>query len=159
VLGRAEVVPTDTDYTVVIDYAHTPDSMEKILRATRPGTPGRLIALFGAGGDRDATKRPIMGRVGAELADICVITSDNPRSEDPQSIIDQVMEGAKGQKAQLHMVPDRREAIAFAMGMAKAGDTLLLLGKGHETYQEIGGVQLHLDEREEVARILKEQKK
>ncbi|MBR5245113.1 MAG: UDP-N-acetylmuramoyl-L-alanyl-D-glutamate--2,6-diaminopimelate ligase [Clostridia bacterium] len=159
VLGRAEVVPTDTDYTVVIDYAHTPDSMEKILRATRPGTPGRLIALFGAGGDRDATKRPIMGRVGAELADISVITSDNPRSEDPQSIIDQVMEGAKGQKAQLHMVPDRREAIAFAMGMAKAGDTLLLLGKGHETYQEIGGVQLHLDEREEVARILKEQKK
>jgi UDP-N-acetylmuramoyl-L-alanyl-D-glutamate--2,6-diaminopimelate ligase len=159
VLGRAEVVPTDTDYTVVIDYAHTPDSMEKILRATRPGTPGRLIALFGAGGDRDATKRPIMGRVGAELADICVITSDNPRSEDPQSIIDQVMEGAKGQKAQLYMVPDRREAIAFAMGMAKAGDTLLLLGKGHETYQEIGGVQLHLDEREEVARILKEQKK
>ena len=159
VLGRAEVVPADTDYTILIDYAHTPDSMEKILRATRPGTPGRMIALFGAGGDRDASKRPIMGRVGASLADICVITSDNPRSEDPQTIIDQVMEGARGQSAELHMVPDRREAIAYAMALAKAGDTLLLLGKGHETYQEIGGMKLHLDEREEVARILAEQKK
>ncbi len=158
VLGRAEVVPTETDYTILIDYAHTPDSMEKILRATRPGTPGRLIALFGAGGDRDATKRPIMGKVGASMADICVITSDNPRSEDPQSIIDQVMAGAKGHGAALHMVPDRREAIAYAMNLAKAGDTLLLLGKGHETYQEIDGKQLHLDEREEVARILMEQK-
>ena len=159
VLGRAEVVPADVDYTILIDYAHTPDSMEKILRATRPGTPGRLIALFGAGGDRDAGKRPIMGKVGATMADICVITSDNPRSEDPQTIIDQVMEGARGYSAELHMVPDRREAIAYAMALAKAGDTLLLLGKGHETYQEIGGKQLHLDEREEVARILMEQKK
>ena len=159
VLGRAEVVPADVDYTILIDYAHTPDSMEKILRATRPGTPGKLIALFGAGGDRDATKRPIMGSVGASLADICVVTSDNPRSEDPQTIIDQIMEGAKGKQAELHMVPDRREAIAFAMSIARAGDTLLLLGKGHETYQEISGTQFHLDEREEVARILAEQKK
>lgn len=159
VLGRAEVVPADVDYTILIDYAHTPDSMEKILRATRPGTSGRLIALFGAGGDRDAAKRPIMGKVGATMADICVITSDNPRSEDPQAIIDQVMEGTRGHSAQLHMVPDRREAIAYAMSLAKAGDALLLLGKGHETYQEINGTQLHLDEREEVARILAEEKK
>ena len=159
VLGRAEVVPADTDYTILIDYAHTPDSMEKILRCVRPGTPGRVIALFGAGGNRDAAKRPIMGQVGGMLADICVLTSDNPRDEDPLEIIRQVESGAKGHHAKLHIVPDRREAIAYAMQLAKKGDALLLLGKGHETYQEIGGKQLHLDEREEVARILQEQKK
>jgi UDP-N-acetylmuramoyl-L-alanyl-D-glutamate--2,6-diaminopimelate ligase len=159
VLGRAEVVPADTDYTILIDYAHTPDSMEKILRCVRPGTPGRVIALFGAGGNRDAAKRPIMGQVGGMLADICILTSDNPRDEDPLEIIRQVETGAKGHHAKLHIVPDRREAIAYAMQLAKKGDTLLLLGKGHETYQEIGGKQLHLDEREEVARILQEQKK
>lgn len=159
VLGRAEVVPADTAYTILIDYAHTPDSMEKILRAIRPGTPGRLIALFGAGGDRDTTKRPIMGRVGASLADICVITSDNPRSEDPRAIIEGILEGARDRQARIHVVPDRREAIAFAMDLARQGDTLLLLGKGHETEQEINGRREHLDEREEVARILADRKK
>lgn len=159
VLGRAEVVPTGTDYTILIDYAHTPDSIEKILKAARTGTTGRLIALYGAGGDRDRSKRPLMGRSGASLADICVITSDNPRTEDPQTILDQVLEGAKGQKAKLYTLIDRKEAIAFAMNLAKKGDVLVLMGKGHETYQDVGGKKVHLDEREEIARILAEQKK
>ena len=159
VLGRAEVVPTDTEYTLVIDFAHTPDSIDKILRTLRLGTRGRLIALFGAGGDRDRGKRPIMGKTGAALADICVITSDNPRTENPQSIVDQVVEGTKGQKAVVHTIVDRKEAIAFAMNLAQPGDVVALLGKGHETYQDVGGKKIHLDEREEIARILKEKKK
>ena len=153
VKGRAEVVPIPEEmgYTVLIDYAHSPDSMENILKTVRGFAEGRIISLFGAGGDRDKTKRSIMGGVGAELSDICVITSDNPRSEDPMQIIADVSAGAVGKKAKITVVCDRKEAIAYALSIAKEKDVIVLLGKGHETYQEIKTGKIHLDEREEIA--------
>ena len=153
VKGRAEVVPIpeDADFTVLIDYAHSPDSMENILKTVRGFAEGRIISLFGAGGDRDKTKRPIMGGIGADLSDICVITSDNPRSEDPMHIIAEVSAGAMGKRAKINVVCDRREAIAYALSIAQKDDVVVLLGKGHETYQEISTGKIHLDEREEIA--------
>ena len=153
VKGRAEVVPLPegTGYTVLIDYAHSPDSMENILKTVRGYAQGRIISLFGAGGDRDKTKRPIMGDIGASYSDICVITSDNPRSEDPMQIIAEVTKGTKGKKAKINVVCDRREAIAYALSIAKENDVIVLMGKGHETYQEISTGKIHLDEREEIA--------
>ncbi|MBQ2865896.1 MAG: UDP-N-acetylmuramoyl-L-alanyl-D-glutamate--2,6-diaminopimelate ligase [Clostridia bacterium] len=153
VKGRAEVVwlPEDTGYTVLIDYAHSPDSMENILKTVRGYAQGRVISLFGAGGDRDKTKRPIMGGVGAAYSDICIITSDNPRSEEPMQIIADVAAGAMGKKAQVNVVCDRREAIAYALSIAKENDVIVLMGKGHETYQETAAGKIHLDEREEIA--------
>lgn len=153
VKGRAEVVsiPEEMGFTVLIDYAHSPDSMENILKTVRGFAEGRIISLFGAGGDRDKTKRPIMGSIGAELSDICVITSDNPRSEDPMQIIADVSAGAVGKKAKITVVCDRKEAIAYALSIAKEKDVVVLLGKGHETYQEIKTGKIHLDEREEIA--------
>lgn len=152
--GRAEIVPTGREFTVMIDYSHTPDSMENILRTVRGYAKGRVIGLFGAGGDRDKEKRPIMGRIGAEGCDVCIVTSDNPRSEDPQAIIRDILSGMDG-KARPKVIVDRREAIAWAVQNARKDDIILLMGKGQETYQEIGGQKLHLDEREEVARALK----
>lgn len=151
VKGRIEVVPTDTDYTVIIDYAHSPDGMENVLRAVRGFAAGRVIALFGCGGNRDKTKRPIMGKTGGSFADICVVTTDNPRNEEPQSIIDDILPGLEGCPAEVHVVVDRREAIRYALDLAQPGDVVVLMGKGHETYQEVRGVKLHLDEREEIA--------
>ncbi len=153
VKGRAEVVPIPEDkgFTVLIDYAHSPDGMENILKTVRGFTKGRLISVFGAGGNRDKTKRPKMGRIGAELSDICVITSDNPRKEEPMSIISEVVAGATGKKSRIIVVEDRRKAIAKALSIAKPDDVVVLLGKGHETYQEISTGKIHLDEREEVA--------
>ncbi len=152
VKGRAEVVPTPADYTVVIDYAHSPDSVQNILKAVRGFAKGRVIALFGCGGDRDRTKRPLMGKAAAELADFCIVTSDNPRSEDPRAIIEEILPGMKGAKSSVTVIDDRRAAIVHALDSAKAGDVVVLMGKGHETYQEIDGVKHHLDEREEVAK-------
>ena len=151
--GRAEIVPTGRDFTVMIDYSHTPDSMENILRTVRGYAKGRIVGLFGAGGDRDREKRPLMGRVGAEYCDVCIVTSDNPRSEDPQSIIDQILAGMDS-KVHPKVIPDRREAIAWAVKNARKDDIIVLMGKGQETYQEIRGEKLHLDEREEVAKAL-----
>ncbi len=151
VKGRIEVVPTGTDYTVIIDYAHSPDGMENVLRAVRGFAEGRVIALFGCGGNRDKTKRPIMGKTGGDNADVCVVTTDNPRDEGPQSIIDDILPGLEGCPAEVHVVVDRREAIRYALDLAKPGDVVVLMGKGHETYQEVRGVKLHLDEREEIA--------
>ncbi|MBQ9535786.1 MAG: UDP-N-acetylmuramoyl-L-alanyl-D-glutamate--2,6-diaminopimelate ligase [Clostridia bacterium] len=155
VKGRAEVVPTDTDYTVIIDYAHTPDGINSILKAVRGFAKGRVVALFGCGGDRDKTKRPLMGKAAADNADVCIVTSDNPRSEDPKAIIDDILPGVRDSKAQLHVIEDRREAIAFALKNARPNDVIVLMGKGHETYQEIKGKKLHMDEREIVAELLK----
>ena len=150
--GRAEVVPTPgKDYTVLIDYSHTPDSLENILKTVRGFCKGRVIAVFGCGGDRDPIKRPIMGRIGAERSDVVVITSDNPRTEDPMKIIDQIMVGVKEYDTPCTVIENRRQAIRWAMDHAKAGDVIVLAGKGHETYQEIGHEKFHLDEREEVA--------
>ena len=152
VKGRAEVVPTPgKDYTVLIDYSHTPDSLENILRTVREFARGRVIAVFGCGGDRDPIKRPIMGKIAAELADFVVVTSDNPRTEDPMAIIGQILEGIPETMTEKTVIENRRQAIRGAMEQAQAGDVIVRAGKGHETYQEIGHEKFHLDEREEVA--------
>ena len=151
VKGRVEVVPVPTAYTVIIDYAHTPDALENILTTARDFTAGRLICVFGCGGDRDRGKRPLMGAVAAELADLVVVTSDNPRTEGPEDIIEDILPGMEGMDTQCHVEPDRPEAICWALSQARPGDVVVLAGKGHETYQEINGVQYHLDEREVVA--------
>ncbi len=154
VKGRVEVVPTPgKDYTILIDYAHTPDGLENVLSSVKDFCQGRLIAVFGCGGDRDPVKRPIMGRIGAEIADIAVITSDNPRSEDSHAIIEDVLRGVTD-RSNCAVVENRVEAIHYAMDIAQKNDIIVLAGKGHETYQEIKGVKNHLDEREEVAKYL-----
>lgn len=158
VKGRVEVVPTPgTDYTVLIDYAHTPDSLENVLKSVRGYCKGRLIAVFGCGGDRDATKRPIMGEIGARLSDIAVVTSDNPRTEDPNKIIADILKGIPDQ-TNCVIEENRRAAIRKAMDLAEKDDIIVLCGKGHETYQILGTKKTHLDEREEVAQHLNQQK-
>lgn len=153
--GRMEVVPTPgKDFTVLIDYAHTPDALENVLKSVRGFCRGRLLCVFGCGGDRDPLKRPIMGRIGAELADLAIITSDNPRTEDPAEIICQICQGADKTGRHYQVVENRREAIRWAMVHAKKDDIIVLAGKGHETYQIIGKEKTHLDEREEVAKAL-----
>ena len=155
VKGRIEVVPTPgTDYTVLIDYAHTPDGLENVLKSVRDFCKGRVISVFGCGGDRDPIKRPIMGEIGVKLADFAVITSDNPRTEDPMAIIRDILKGVKPEHGGHIVVEDRRAAIRYAMDIAKKDDIIVLAGKGHETYQDIGGQKHHLDEREEVANHL-----
>ena len=157
VKGRVEVVPTPgKDYSVLIDYAHTPDGLDNVLRSVREFCKGRLIAVFGCGGDRDPIKRPIMGRIGVELSDVAVITSDNPRTEDPNAIIDDILKGVNEEMGQFVVEPDRRKAVRYAMDIAQKDDIIVLAGKGHETYQEINKVKYHLDEREEVAAHLEE---
>jgi len=151
--GRAEIVPTGREFTVMIDYSHTPDSMENILRTVRGYAKGRIIGLFGAGGDRDREKRPIMGRIAQDNCDLAIVTSDNPRSEEPEAIIADILAGMDS-KARPKVIPDRREAIAWAVKNARKDDIIVLMGKGQETYQEILGVKHHLDEREEVAKAL-----
>ena len=152
VKGRVEVVPTPgKDYTVLIDYSHTPDSLENILRTVKGFAKGRTVALFGCGGDRDRTKRPIMGSVAAELADFVVVTSDNPRTEDPEAIIADILPGLEGTDTPCQVICDRVEAIRWAMDHAQPGDVIALCGKGHETYQEINHQKFHMDEREIVA--------
>ena len=159
VKGRVEVVPTPgEDYTILIDYAHTPDGLENVLSSVRGFCRGRLISVFGCGGDRDPIKRPIMGEIGARLADIAIITSDNPRTEDPEAIIRDITPGADKAGKPYEVVVDRRAAIRHAMEIAKKDDIIVLAGKGHETYQEIMGVKHHMDEREIVAEILEEKK-
>lgn len=155
ICGRAEIVPTGRDFTVMIDYSHTPDSMENILRTVRGYARGRVVGLFGAGGDRDHAKRPIMGRIAGELCDLCVVTSDNPRSEEPEAIIRDILQGMSP-KYKYKVIPDRREAIAWCVKNARKDDIIVLMGKGQETYQEIRGVKHHLDEREEVRRALED---
>ncbi len=155
VKGRVEVVPTDTDYTVLIDYAHSPDGVENVLNTVKGFAKGRVIALFGCGGDRDKTKRPKMGAIAAKLANYCVVTSDNPRTEEPEAIINDILEGMKGVKTPVRVIPDRTEAIHWALTHARKNDVIVLMGKGHETYQEINHVKHHMDEREIVDGFLK----
>ena len=155
VKGRVEVVPTDGDYSILIDYAHTPDALENVLKTLKPLTRGRLIALFGCGGDRDRGKRPIMGRIAAENADLCVVTSDNPRTEDPQAIIDDITAGMKESSTPTKVICDRIEAIGWAIDNVRPGDVILLAGKGHEDYQVVGHEKHHMDEREIVAACLR----
>lgn len=157
VKGRVEVVPTPgKPYSILIDYAHTPDGLENVLRSVRDFCKGRLIAVFGCGGDRDPKKRPIMGKIGVQLSDIAIITSDNPRTEDPMAIIADILKGVKKEFGEYIVMEDRRSAIRYAMDIGEKNDIIVLAGKGHETYQDIGGRKLHLDEREEVAQYLRE---
>lgn len=156
VKGRVELLKTDTDFGVIIDYAHTPDGLEKALNAVRGFTKGKVITLFGCGGDRDKTKRPKMGRMATDLSDVVVVTTDNPRTEDPEEIIKDILIGVVGSKAEVISITDRTEAIKYALSIAKAGDTILLAGKGHETYQVIGTERVHYDEREVVFKALEE---
>lgn len=151
VKGRVEVVPVPRAYTVIIDYAHSPNALENILMTARDFTAGRLICLFGCGGDRDKTKRPIMGAIAQELADLVVVTSDNPRTEDPQAIVSDILAGMDQEQDRVHVELDRRTAISWALERGQPGDVIVLAGKGHETYQEISGIQYHMDEREIVA--------
>jgi UDP-N-acetylmuramoyl-L-alanyl-D-glutamate--2,6-diaminopimelate ligase len=146
--GRFEPIDEGQGFAVLVDYAHTPDSLENVLRAARRLTEGRVISVFGAGGDRDRDKRPKMGRAGAELSDFVVITSDNPRSEDPEAIVAEVKSGAEGE-ARVEVEVDRRKAIAQALAYAKAGDTVVIAGKGHEQGQEFeDGRKIPFDDRE-----------
>jgi len=152
VKGRIEVVPTPgKDFSVLIDYAHTPDGLENVLSSVRGFCKGRLISVFGCGGDRDPMKRPIMGQIGVTHSDIAIITSDNPRTEDPMAIIEDILKGVNPELGEYIVMEDRRAAIQYAMDIAKKDDIIVLAGKGHETYQDIGGHKHHLDEREEVA--------
>ena len=154
VKGRVEVVPTPgKDYTILIDYAHTPDGLENVLSSVKDFCQGRLIAVFGCGGDRDPIKRPIMGKIGVDIADLAIITSDNPRTEAPAAIIRDIVAGV-GDAKNYEVVENRPNAIKYAMDIAKKDDIIVLAGKGHETYQEIMGVKHHLDEREIVAEYL-----
>lgn len=156
VKGRVEVVPTPgKDYTILIDYAHTPDGLENVLSAVRGFCKGRLIAVFGCGGDRDRTKRPIMGEIGVRLADLAVITSDNPRTEEPNAIIRDILAGV-GERKNYVAIENRVQAIHYAINIAQKDDIIVLAGKGHETYQEVMGVKNHMDEREIVAQYLEE---
>ena len=134
VKGRIEVVPTpSTPFTVLIDYAHTPDALENILRSVRRFCKGRVIAVFGCGGDRDPLKRPIMGKIGVDNADFVVFTSDNPRTEDPYAILQDILAGAEGTKTPYYVEENRRAAIRWAMDHAEKDDIIVLAGKGHET--------------------------
>ena len=158
VKGRVEVVPTPGDYTMLIDYAHTPDALENVLNAARGFARGRVVALFGCGGDRDRTKRPLMGAIAARLADFVIVTSDNPRTEEPGGIIRDILTGMKGTDTEYVVVENRVEAIHYAIDHARPGDVIILAGKGHETYQIIGREKRHLDEREVVAEYLSQRK-
>lgn len=154
--GRAEVLDTETAYMVVLDYSHAPAALENILTTIKEFVKGRLIVLFGCGGDRDRAKRPIMGKVAGEHADYAILTSDNPRSEDPAAILQSIEEGIKGTPCQYTVIEDRRAAILHALQFARENDIVVLAGKGDETYQEIKGVKYPFDERVVVAELLKE---
>jgi UDP-N-acetylmuramoyl-L-alanyl-D-glutamate--2,6-diaminopimelate ligase len=152
--GRFHVVPTKTGPTVVVDYAHTPDALEKLLLFCRELSPRRLITVFGCGGDRDRGKRPIMGKVAVDNSDMVYITSDNPRSEDPDAIIRDIIEGTSGSGVPLEAVSDRGEAIRLAVGAAAAGDIVVLAGKGHEDYQVLATGKIHFSDLEEAGKAL-----
>jgi UDP-N-acetylmuramoyl-L-alanyl-D-glutamate--2,6-diaminopimelate ligase len=154
--GRCEIVTKNYDlgFEVIVDYAHTPDGLENILRTAREFTEGRLISVFGCGGDRDRTKRPIMGRVGSDLSDLAVVTSDNPRTEEPMAIIEDVVEGIE--KDNYIVIENRREAIKTAIEVAQKGDVIVVAGKGHEDYQILKDRTISFDEREIIRQIIKE---
>ena len=156
VSGRVEVLKTNTPFSIIIDYAHSPDGLEKAINAVKGFTKGNVITVFGCGGDRDKTKRPIMGETVSRLSDIVVVTSDNPRTEKPEEIIKNILEGINVTDKEVIVITNRTEAIKKAISIAKKDDAILLAGKGHETYQVIGKERVHYDEREVVADILKE---
>jgi len=152
--GRLERIDCGQPFSVVVDYAHTPDSLEKAISAVRDVCSGRVLVVFGCGGDRDPDKRPMMGRAAGRAADIAILTSDNPRSEDPVGIILQVEDGVRETGAEYHVEVDRRRAIELAIGQAAPGDTVLIAGKGHEDYQIFADRTVHFDDREVAREVL-----
>lgn len=159
VSGRLEPLPTgNLGFSVFVDYAHTPDALENVLKAVRDFANGRMITVFGCGGDRDRAKRPIMGEVAGRYSDFLVITSDNPRTEDPYSIIESIEDGAKKSGCSYVVIEQRRDAIKHALLRAKKNDVIVIAGKGHENYQEINGVKYHFDDKETVTDLLEEMK-
>ena len=155
VKGRMENVPTGRDFSVIIDYAHTPDGLGQVLSAIRSYCKGEILTVFGCGGNRDPSKRPLMGKIAAALSDKVIVTSDNSRNEATDKIIEDILVGIKDDP-KVTVIADRREAIRRAISLAKKNDIVLLAGKGHETYQIINGIRYHFDEREEIERFLKE---
>lgn len=153
--GRSEMVKNDRNLTVMVDYAHSPASLESILKAVKSYTKGKVICVFGCGGDRDKTKRPIMGEIAGSNAAYTVITSDNPRTENPKEIVKEIEEGIKKTKGKYVVIVDRKKAIEHAIKMAKRNDLVLIAGKGHETYQEVNGVHNHFDDREVAKEAMK----
>lgn len=156
VCGRAEIISGDRPYTVMIDYAHTPDGLENILTSVREFATGRVVTLFGCGGNRDTTKRPIMGKIAGKYSDYVIITSDNPRKEEPMAIIEDIIPGVKSSKTPYTVIENRREAIKFAIENAKADDVIVLAGKGHENYQVIGAEKTPFDEHAIAREYMKE---
>lgn len=156
VKGRIEIVPVTRRYTLMIDYAHNAMSLESLLTTLKEYEPGRLVCLFGCGGNRARSRRYEMGEVSSKLADLTVVTSDNPRNEEPMAIIEDILVGVHKADGKYVTIPDRKEAIAYCMKNAQDGDIIVLAGKGHEDYQEIKGVKHHMDERELIADIIKE---
>lgn len=155
--GRFEQVETGGDFTVIVDYAHTPDGLENILKTSRELAENRLIVVFGCGGDRDRSKRPLMGGIAGKYSDYCIVTSDNPRNEDPQKIISDIIPGLETVPgSQYVVIPDRREAIRHAIQMACPHDLVIIAGKGHENYQLIKGEKLKFDDRQVAREMLKE---
>ena len=154
VLGRSELVDNKLDLKIMIDYAHTPDSLENILKTVKQYTIGRVICVFGCGGDRDKQKRPVMGEVSGRLADYTIITSDNPRTEEPEEIIQEIEAGTKKTKGNYECITDRKDAIQKAISMANKNDIIIIAGKGHEMYQEIQKEQIPFDEREVIKEII-----
>ncbi|MDD4503637.1 MAG: UDP-N-acetylmuramoyl-L-alanyl-D-glutamate--2,6-diaminopimelate ligase [Clostridiaceae bacterium] len=155
--GRSEILKTGTLYTVIVDYAHTPDGLQNILASVKQYAKGRVITLFGCGGDRDREKRPMMGNIAGKMSDYCIITSDNPRSEEPMDIIRQIEAGIKSTGCDYICIENRRDAIKYALSMAKPDDIILLAGKGHETYQVLKDRTIPFDERDIVEELLREE--
>ena len=156
--GRSELVPNKKELSIMIDYAHSPESLENILQAVKTYTKGRVIVVFGCGGDRDSSKRPIMGEIAGRIADYSIVTSDNPRTEDPEAIVKDIEAGISKTKGKYEVIVDRREAIEKAIKMANTKDIVILAGKGHEPYQEINKVKYSFDEREIVKEIINNMK-
>lgn len=154
VSGRAQIVDVYTPFTIMIDYAHSPDSLQNILNTLNEFKVGKIITVFGCGGDRDKEKRPKMGAIATRLSDIAIITSDNPRTENPQEIIDDILQGVEKTKCKIKTIENRTKAITYALNVAKENDIILLAGKGHETYQIIGTEKIHYDEQEIVKELL-----
>lgn len=154
VKGRVEMVETNRDYSVIIDYAHTPDGLVNVISTIRGFAKGRILTVFGCGGDRDKTKRPKMGKIVSELSDLAIVTSDNPRSEDPRAIIEDILVGVKEGGGEYVVIPSRFEAIEYALDHAQKDDVVLLAGKGHETYQILADRTISFDEREIVSKLL-----
>lgn len=158
VSGRMEVIDEQQEYLVLVDYAHTPDSLDNALSTLREFATQKIITVFGCGGDRDRTKRPLMGKLAAQYSDYVIITSDNPRTEDPKAILDDIESGVKesGEPVDSYeMIIDRRQAIARAMELAQSGDVVLIAGKGHETYQIMKDQTIHFDDREEAKKAIR----